>query len=126
VVSQAAVTMPPQLVVVVEDDLPTLKALGRVLRAGGFETAPYSSAEDFLVSPPADVPLCLVLDVRLGGMSGLELQQRLRSMGSTVPIIVMSGFHDAQARDEAFRMGCAGFLDKHADADALLDMIRSL
>jgi FixJ family two-component response regulator len=120
------VTKLPPLVVVVEDDLPTLKALGRVLRAGGFEPAPYTSAEEFLVSPPSRLPVCLVLDVRLGGMSGLELQRRLHAQGSNVPVIVMSAFEDEGIRDEALRMGCIGYVHKEADADVLLKMIRSL
>jgi FixJ family two-component response regulator len=118
--------MPPPIVVVVEDDLPTLRALGRVLRAGGFEPAPYSSAEDFLASPPTRLPLCLVLDVRLGGMSGLDLQRRLRALGSRLPIIIVSAADDPRIRDEAVAMGCAGYLHKESASEALLEMLRSL
>jgi FixJ family two-component response regulator len=113
------------LVVVVEDDPATLKALGRVLRAGGFEPASYSSAEAFLQSPPARAPACLLVDVQLGGMSGLELQRRLRTSGSTTPVIVMTAFDDQRVRDEAYRIGCAGCVDKTDDIDVLLKMLRS-
>jgi FixJ family two-component response regulator len=114
------------LVAVVEDDAATLKALGRVLRAGGFDTATYSSAEAFLASPPARVPACLLLDVQLGGMSGLDLQRELKARGSTVPVIVMTAFDDGHARHEARRIGCAGYLDKVGEIDGLLNLIRSL
>jgi FixJ family two-component response regulator len=116
---------PAPLIVVVEDDLPTLKALGRVLRAAGFETATYSSAEDYLASPPQQIAHCLLLDIHLGGMSGLDLQRHLRAHGSHLPVIVMTAFDDAHVRDEATRIGCAGYLDKATDIDVLLSLIRS-
>ena len=116
---------PVPLIVVVEDDLPTLKALGRVLRAAGFETATYSSAEDYLAAPPVRDAHCLLLDIHLGGMSGLDLQRHLRAHGSDLPVIVMTAFDDAYVRDEATRIGCAGYLDKAADIDVLLSLIRS-
>jgi FixJ family two-component response regulator len=113
------------LVVVVEDDPATLKALGRVLRAGGFDTATYSSAEAFLDSPPARRPACLLLDNQLGGMSGLDLQRDLRARGSTVPVIVMTAFDARSLRQEAYRSGCAGCVDKTDDIDVLLNLLRS-
>jgi FixJ family two-component response regulator len=116
---------PAPLIVVVEDDLPTLKALGRVLRAAGFETATYSSAEAYLDAPPVRKAHCLLLDVHLGGMSGLELQRHLKARGSHLPVIIMTAFDDAHVRDEATRMGCAGYLDKATDIDVLLGLIRS-
>ena len=64
------------LVVVIEDDPGSQKTLARVLRTGGYEAAIYGSAEDFLSSPPESPPIGLLLDVHLGGMSGLDLQRR--------------------------------------------------
>jgi FixJ family two-component response regulator len=116
----------PPLVAIVEDDPATLKALGRVLRAGGFETAAYSSAEAFLASPPSRAPACLLVDVQLGGMSGLDLQRDLRARGSTVPVIVMTAFEDRHVRSEAYRIGCAGCVDKGDDIDVLLKLLRSI
>lgn len=118
--------MPAPLVVIVEDDAATLTALGRVLRAGGFDAAAYRSAEDFLEFPPSRLPRCLVVDVRLRGMTGLDLQRRLTALGSRLPVIVMTAFDDARLRNEAYRTGCAGYLDKGSDAEVLLNMIRSL
>ncbi len=114
-----------RLIAVVDDDAELRTAVGRVLRAGGFDAVLYGSAEQFLASRP-DGPLhCLVVDVRLGGMSGLDLQRQLRAEGSTVPIVVMTAFETARLRDEAYRLGCAGVLDKQADIDELLSLIRS-
>jgi FixJ family two-component response regulator len=114
------------LVAVIEDDLPTQKALIRVLRAGGFEPLPYSCAEDFLASPPHRFPVCLVLDIRLTGMSGLELLRKLKALGSRLSVIVMTALDDSRVRQEAYDLGCVGYLSKVADSEALLEMIRSL
>jgi FixJ family two-component response regulator len=113
------------LVVVIEDDAAERKALGRVLRAGGFESAAYASAEEFRASPPAQSPLCLVLDVRLGGMSGLDLQRMLRAEGSTLPVIVVSAHDDAELRSEAHRLGCRAYLRKPFAGRTLLELLRS-
>jgi FixJ family two-component response regulator len=119
-------TMHNPLVVVVDDDLGLLTALGRVLRAAGFETATYSSAEAFLNAPPAPHAHCLVLDVQLSGMSGLDLQRHLRANGCRLPIIIRTAHDDNRMRDEARTAGCAGYFDKQTDADVLLRPIESL
>jgi FixJ family two-component response regulator len=113
------------LVVVVDDDDAVLKALGRVLRAAGFDTATYSSAEAFLTAPPARRAHCLLLDVQLGGMSGLDLQRHLRAHGSTLPVIILTAFDDDAVRAEACAAGCAGYFDKQTDVDVLLRLIKS-
>lgn len=113
-------------VVIVEDDPGTQKALERVLRAGGFETEAYHSAEAFLATSPRARPLCLVLDVHLGGMSGLELQRLLRTGGSSVPVVIMTAFDDARVQEQARREGCLAYLPKESDAEELLDILRSL
>ena len=119
-------TTPRPLVVVIEDDQATLKALGRALRAGGFDTAPYRSAEAFLASPPDRQPKCIVIDVQLGERSGLDLQRRLRELGSTIPVIVMTAFDDPRVRETARRIGCAAYLDKGTDIEELLAIVRAL
>jgi FixJ family two-component response regulator len=113
-------------VVIVEDDLGTQKALDRVLRASGFETEVFDSAEAFLASIPRVRPLCLVLDVHLGGMSGLELQRLLRAGGSTLPIVIMTAFDEPQLQEEARRDGCTAYLPKESDAKELLDILEAL
>jgi FixJ family two-component response regulator len=114
------------MVIIIEDDRATQKALGRMLRAGGFDTVMYSSAEEFLESPPPCLPTCLVVDVHLGAMSGLDLQRRLKADGSRLPIIVMTAFDDARVRAEAHRNGCFGYVPKESDGEVLLALLRSL
>ncbi len=77
-------------VAVVDDDESFSKAICRLLRAAGFQPVAYPSAEAFLVPTPFPPPACLVLDIQLGGMSGLELQQRLGELGSAPPIIFVT------------------------------------
>ena len=114
------------LVVIVEDDTAMLKALGRVLRARGFDTASYASAEDLLASPPRRAPVCMLLDIQLGRMSGLELHGTLKSRGSHVPVIMMTAFDDEHFRREAQAQGCAGYFNKVQDIDARFELIAFL
>jgi FixJ family two-component response regulator len=114
------------LVVVVEDDPASQKTLARVLRAGGYEAALYASAEEFLSSPPQSSPIGLLLDVHLSGMSGLDLQHRLRNEGSTIPVIIITAFDDARSRERAERVGCVAYLRKPCEAETILALLRRL
>src|ERR1044072_3668723 len=99
----------PALVAVVEDDAPLRISIARLLRARGFEPALFHSAEEFVEAPPARSPLCLILDVNLGGMSGIDLQRHLRQRGSALPIIVTTGRREDGIRDSAEATGCTAF-----------------
>jgi len=114
------------IVVVIEDDPASQKTLTRVLRAGGFEAATYSSAEEFLSSPPSSSPIGMLLDLHLGGMSGLELQRRLKQEGSTIPVIIITAFDDDRAREQAERLGCVAYLRKPCEAQTILTLLRRL
>jgi len=114
------------LVVVVEDDRASQKTIARVLRAGGYEAAIYGSAEQFLSSPPQSPPIVLLLDVHLGGMSGLDLQRRLKNEGSTVPVIIITALDDARSREQAERLGCVAYLRKPCEAETILALLRGL
>ena len=114
------------LVVVVEDDLASQKTLARVLRAGGYEAAVYASAEAFLSAPPQSSPIGLLLDVQLSGMSGLDLQRRLRNEGSTIPVIIITAFDDARSREQAERAGCVAYLSKPCEAETILALLHRL
>src|SRR6188472_1909098 len=108
---------PPVVVAVVEDDPPSGIALGRLLRAAGFETALFESAEAYIDASPT--PACIVVDMQLPGMSGIELQQRLRAAGTLAPIIVTTASDEATIRERAQQNGCAGFFLKPVHARAL-------
>jgi FixJ family two-component response regulator len=114
------------LVVVIEDDSASRRTLGRLLRAGGYEAAIYASAEEFLSSPPTLSPIGLLLDLHLGGMSGLDLQRQLRQEGSTIPVIIITAFDDARSREQAERLGCVAFLRKPCEAETILTLLRRL
>jgi len=100
------------LVVLVEDDDGLRAALKRVLRAWGFETRAYASAEAALADDHLDRPDCLVVDVGLPGLSGLELVDRLRLRGNRAPVIVISAQEEAQLRDAIRQRGIEHFLAK--------------
>jgi FixJ family two-component response regulator len=118
--------MPGPLVVVVEDDPGSRRTLARVLRAGGFDAAVYESAEDFLASPPTTLPVGMLLDINLGGLSGLELQHRLRSEGSRLPIIMITAYDEPHTRERAERLGCLAYLNKPCEPETIISLLRSL
>src|SRR5262245_30738004 len=114
------------LVVVIEDDLASQKTLARVLRVGGYKAATYASAEEYLASPPSPAPIGLLLDIHLGGMSGLDLQRRLKDQGSTIPVIIITAFDDARSRAQAERLGCVAYLSKPCSAETILALLGGL
>jgi FixJ family two-component response regulator len=114
------------LVAVIEDDDLERGALGRLLQAGGFEPALFESAETFIASRQNRLWRCLVVDVHLTGMSGIDLQRMLRDEGSDVPIIMTTGNKAEAIRESAERGGCAAFLWKPFSADAILALVGSI
>ena len=92
--------------------------------AGGFKPILFESAEAYINAAPPS--LCIVVDVRLQGMSGLELQERLRAEGTAPPIIVITADHDAAVRERAKGNGCAEFFLKPIDGDTLIATIESI
>jgi FixJ family two-component response regulator len=113
----------PKMIVVVDDDASMLKGLERLLGAYGFATKVFASAEAFLnLEDLADVD-CLVLDIHLGGMSGLELRHHLTASGCKLPVIFMTAFDDEATRIHAQSAGCIAFLHKPFVANLLLGAI---
>lgn len=108
------------VVFLVDDDARLLRALARLLREHGFVTATFESAEAFLREHDASLPGCLVLDVNLPGLDGLELQRRLAGCGSTRPIIFLTGYGDIPASVQAIKAGAVDFLTKPVAAETLL------
>jgi FixJ family two-component response regulator len=126
-VSQNLAEIPPEaagrqglVVILVEDDEGLRAALVRVLRAWGFETRAYASGEDALADPALDWPACLVVDLNLPAMSGLDLIDRLRERGVTAPAVVISAQEEAKARGELQRRGIRHFLPKPFLGSALV------
>jgi FixJ family two-component response regulator len=113
------------MVAVIEDDESARNALGRLLQVGGFEPALFDSAETFIASPD-DGWLCLVVDVQLTGMSGIDLQRRLRGEGSQVPIVVITANRADVVRERAQRAGCAAFLSKPFNGNTILSILDSI
>ena len=113
------------LIAIVDDDEPLREALGSVLKAAGFVIDTFGSAEEFLDSPQRRNTSCLILDVRLPGMSGIELQRRLLDANSRVPIIFVTAHGDTSLRDLVMKAGAAGFLNKPVRSDTLLKEIHA-
>jgi FixJ family two-component response regulator len=111
---------------VIEDDDMSRHAIGRLLQAGGFEPALFDSAETFLQSPPTRDWLCLIVDVQLPGMSGIDLQRKLRQERPEVPVIVTTGNRVDVIRERAQQAGCAAFLWKPFSADSILTTLASI
>ena len=108
------------LIHVIDDDESLRAALLRLLAAAGFEARGYSSAGDFLLHPPSDRPGCVLLDVRMPGPSGLELQQAMHDHGIDLPIIFLTGHADVSSSVRAMKAGAVDFLEKPVDRDILL------
>lgn len=107
-------------IAIVDDDEPLREALGSTLKAAGFATIAFASAEEFLSSADRKQTACLILDVRLPGMSGMELQRRLHESGDTVPIVFVTAHGDVSLRDLLMKAGAAAFLNKPVRRDTLL------
>jgi FixJ family two-component response regulator len=114
------------LVAVVEDDRAARAALGRVLQAGGFDPLLFDSAEALMASWPDDALLCLIVDVQLTGMSGIDLLRQLRAGGCRAPIIVTTGNRAERIREHAHQAGCEAFLFKPFSAEALLGLVHAI
>jgi FixJ family two-component response regulator len=113
------------IIAIVDDDEPLREALGSVLKAAGFSIDTFASAEEFLDSPHREKIACLILDVRLPGMSGVELQRRLIEAKSSLPIIFVTAHGDASLRELVMEAGAVSFLNKPVRSDALLKEIRT-
>jgi len=100
-----------------------LKAMRQLLRAFDYDTELYDSAETFISSAAESDAICLLVDVELGGMSGIELKRKLAASGIMTPVIFMTGSACEIIRKQAHEAGCIGFLRKPFAASLLLDAI---
>jgi FixJ family two-component response regulator len=115
----------PRLVAIVDDDDSMRTALAGLLRAVGLATQAFASAEEFLKSGQQYHTGCLIADIRMPGMSGLELQAHLNTERCRIPTIFITAHGDAKMRMQALREGAVEFLAKPFDDEALLDSVRA-
>ena len=114
---------PQTVVIVVDDNAGFLKSVARLLAHNGIESRTFASAEALLDSGSAQTATCLLLDIHLGGISGIELRRRLAASGSKCPVIFMTGNDNDAARNEAMDAGCIDYLRKPFARHVLLDAI---
>ena len=111
-------------IAIVDDDESLCRSLERLLRAAGMQSVAYPSAEAFLADARHPAFDCLVLDVQLGGISGIELQQRLAASGERTPVIFITAHDEPETREEALAAGCAGYFRKNDSGAEVIDAIR--
>ena len=113
------------IVFVVDDDLSVRRSTERLIRSVGLEVQTFASAREFLKNPPPERPACLVLDVRMPGLSGLDLQRDLTQSGIHIPIIFITAHGDIPMSVRAMKAGAAEFLTKPFRSRNLLDAVRA-
>jgi FixJ family two-component response regulator len=112
------------IVLVVDDDVSVREALGSLIRSAGLRVETFASAQEFLARPPIDAPGCLVLDVRLPDLSGLDLQKRMAEVNLEIPIVFITGHGDVPTSVQAMKAGALEFLTKPLAEQDLLDAIQ--
>jgi FixJ family two-component response regulator len=113
------------LISIVDDDESIREALQSLLRSVGFKVKTFASAEQFLQSDQIETTACLILEVRMPGMSGLELQRRLMATQRRIPIVVVTAHGDEEVRSRALQEGAVEFLLKPFSEEALLNAIQA-
>lgn len=108
---------------IVDDDTSFLTAIARFLRAAGLAVKTFASAAEFLAEPEPDVPGCILVDLQMPGLSGMDLQEALAKTGISLPVIFLSGYGDIPAAVQAMRRGAEDFLTKNAPKEQLLDAV---
>ena len=113
------------IIFVVDDDISVREALEALIRLEGMEVRTFSSAQDFLAYPRTSAPSCMILDVSLPGLNGLELQKRISNEHRDMPIIFITGYGDIPMSVQAMKAGAVEFLTKPVADQALLNAIRN-
>ena len=113
------------LIAVVDDDESVRRATRRLLRAAGFEAETYASGTEFLEAIKHSRPSCVIVDLHMPGMSGLEVQSRLAVSGFEIPVLFITAYDDPGARDRALQAGAVSYLRKPFTEEALLQAIDS-
>lgn len=116
---------PRSVVCVVDDDTGMRTGLCRLLEAAGYDARGYASAGDFLLADPVDAPACLVLDVKMPGPGGLELQEALARRADAPPVVFLTGHADVTTSVRAMKAGASDFLTKPVKRELLLAAVQS-
>ena len=111
------------VVYVIDDDESVRKALKRLFRSASLDVETFPSAEEFLSNSRQGQNACIVMDLRMPGLTGFDLQKRLLSQGVRMPVIVISASDDVQTREHARELGAVNFFRKPVDDQALLDAV---
>ena len=111
------------MIYVIDDDESVRKAFKRLLRSVNLEVETFASAEEFLKSQRPNKNSCIIIDIRMPGLTGFDLQRKLNDQGISIPVIVISASDDAQIREQARELGAVAFFRKPIDDQALLDAI---
>jgi FixJ family two-component response regulator len=114
-----------RLVAIVDDDESVLRSLQDLIESDGLSTLCFGSAEQFLDSEARNKAACLIADIRMPGMSGLELQAKLKAERCRIPIILITAHGDAEMRIHAIREGAVEFLSKPFDDEVLLEVVNA-
>src|ERR1700744_6652829 len=108
------------IVFVVDSDISVRESLDQLIRTAGWQPKTFASAREFLAHPRSAIPSCLILDITLPDLNGLELQERIAAERSDMPIIFLTGHADIQMTVKAMKRGALEFLTKPFDAEVLL------
>ena len=111
------------LIAIVDDDEAVRLALRSLVRCLGYASNVFASAEEFLESPQLSETSCLISDVQMPGMNGIELQSRLKNRDCRTPVIFVTAFPDERSRARAFEAGAIGFLEKPFEGCAMIELI---
>ena len=115
----------PPVIAIVDDDASVRVAIGSLMRSLGYATRCFASAPDFLSSEGLGETACLITDVQMPGMDGMELQRRLAAGGHAVPVIFVTAYPEERVRRQAAAAGAFGFLSKPFEGQAIIDCVEA-
>jgi FixJ family two-component response regulator len=115
----------PPIVSIIDDDQDVRHAVQRLMRSRGFVTRAFASAEEFLQSPSLHETVCVITDIQMPGMTGMELHAFMLKQGPRLPVIFLTAFPDEQSEKRALEAGALGFLTKPFDAKTLIGLVDS-
>ena len=112
-----------QTIYIIDDDDSVRRALGRLVRSAGLREESFATGSEFIANVSAGIKGCVLLDIRMPGLTGHDVQERLRAIGAGIPVIAVSAEDDTSTRERAREFGAVAFFRKPVDDQALLDSI---